>query len=350
MAYRANREAVFKEVDEKALIKQIADAKDYACQHMDELYAQFKAEAEKRGVHVHRAATAAEANDMIVRIAKENKVKKVVKSKSMTAEEIGLNTALEGNGLIVDETDLGEWIIQLRHEGPSHMVMPAIHLSRYQVADDFTKATGVKQDSDVQRLVKVARVQLRRKFIAADMGVSGCNFAVAENGAISTVTNEGNARMVLLVAFFLRKGFPRLSAVVKAPVADKVHAPKQVIKVKGGAGGVGVVLLPFKPVHFHVAAGSATAQIFGAAAGSSAECSPGVSSRPAARASAGTALAASSSRVWVSGVWVGTAKPGSETCCFITPIIPCRQCEKGASSRGGLQKVARCAPPVAPPA
>ena len=75
------------------------------------------------------------------------------------------------------------------------MVMPAIHLSRYQVADDFTKATGVKQDSDVQRLVKVARVQLRRKFIAADMGVSGCNFAVAENGAISTVTNEGNARM-----------------------------------------------------------------------------------------------------------------------------------------------------------
>lgn len=196
VAYRANREAVFKEVDEKALIKQIADAKDYACQHMDELYAQFKAEAEKRGVHVHRAATAAEANDMIVRIAKENKVKKVVKSKSMTAEEIGLNTALEGNGLIVDETDLGEWIIQLRHEGPSHMVMPAIHLSRYQVADDFTKATGVKQDSDVQRLVKVARVQLRRKFIAADMGVSGCNFAVAENGAISTVTNEGNARMV----------------------------------------------------------------------------------------------------------------------------------------------------------
>ena len=76
VAYRANREAVFKEVDEKALIKQIADAKDYACQHMDELYAQFKAEAEKRGVHVHRAATAEEANDLIVRIAKENKVKK----------------------------------------------------------------------------------------------------------------------------------------------------------------------------------------------------------------------------------------------------------------------------------
>ena len=76
------------------------------------------------------------------------------------------------------------------------MVMPAIHLSRYQVADDFTRVTGVQQDTDIQRLVKVARVQLRRKFIAGEMGISGCNFAVAENGAVSTVTNEGNARMV----------------------------------------------------------------------------------------------------------------------------------------------------------
>ena len=199
VAYRANREAIFKEVDEKALIKQIADAKDDACKHMDELYEQFRAEAEKRGVHVYRAADAKEANEIIARIAKENDVKKIVKSKSMTAEEIQLNPYLEKEGFIVDETDLGEWIIQLRHEGPSHMVMPAIHLSRYQVADDFTKVTGVKQDTDVQRLVKVARVQLRRKFLAADMGVSGCNFAVAECGAVSTVTNEGNARMVTTV-------------------------------------------------------------------------------------------------------------------------------------------------------
>ena len=149
VSYRANREAVFQEVDERGLIAQIAEAKDYACQHMEELYQQFKEQAEKRGVHVHRAATAKEANEIIARIAKENDVKRVVKSKSMTAEEIQLNPALEAEGLIVDETDLGEWIIQLRHEGPSHMVMPAIHLSRYQVADDFTKATGEKQDSDV---------------------------------------------------------------------------------------------------------------------------------------------------------------------------------------------------------
>ena len=142
VAYRANRAAVFKEVDEKGLIKKVADAKDYACQHMEELYAKFKAEAEKRGVHVHRAKDAADANRIIAEIGKQNNVKRIVKSKSMTAEEIHLNTALEKEGFIVDETDLGEWIIQLRHEGPSHMVMPAIHLSRYQVADDFTKVTG----------------------------------------------------------------------------------------------------------------------------------------------------------------------------------------------------------------
>ena len=157
VAYRANREAVFKEVDERGLIQQIADAKDDACKHMEELYEQFRRVAEERGVHVHRAATAEDANRIIASIARENNVKRVIKSKSMTAEEIQLNPYLEKEGFIVDETDLGEWIIQLRHEGPSHMVMPAIHLSRYQVADDFTKETGVKQDAeDIQRLVREA--------------------------------------------------------------------------------------------------------------------------------------------------------------------------------------------------
>ncbi|MBQ7738889.1 MAG: lactate utilization protein [Desulfovibrionaceae bacterium] len=133
--YRASREKIFQEVDERGLIKQIADNKDYACQHMNELYEQFKANAEKRGVHVHLAKDAAEARSIIAKIARQNGVKRIVKSKSMTAEEIELNPELIRQGFIVDETDLGEWIIQLRHEGPSHMVMPAIHLSRYQVAD-----------------------------------------------------------------------------------------------------------------------------------------------------------------------------------------------------------------------
>ena len=195
--YRASRDKVFEEIDGRGLIRQIADMKDDAARHVEELYARFKAEAEKRGVVVHRAADAAEACAIIARIAAENGVKSIVKSKSMTAEEIGLNAHLEKQGLDVCETDLGEWIIQLRGEGPSHMVMPAIHLSRRQVAEDFERVTGEKQDrEDVQRLVKVARRELRPKFLAADMGISGANFCIAETGSLAIVTNEGNGRLV----------------------------------------------------------------------------------------------------------------------------------------------------------
>ena len=195
--YRASRDKVFEEVDGRELIRRIADVKDAAAQHIEELYTQFKAEAEKRGVVVHRAADAAEAREIIAKIAAENGVKSIVKSKCMTSEEIGLNAHLRAQGLDVCETDLGEWIIQLRNEGPSHMVLPAIHLSRQQVAEDFERVTGEKQDrEDVQRLVKVARRELRPKFQAADMGISGANFCIAETGSIAIVTNEGNGRPV----------------------------------------------------------------------------------------------------------------------------------------------------------
>ena len=168
--YRESRDRAFSEIDGPALISAIAAAKDAAAHDMDALYARFKAEAESRGAVVHLAKTASEACSIIERIAAENGVKHIVKSKSMTAEEIGLNAHLGKAGLDVCETDLGEWIVQLRHEGPSHMVMPAIHLSRSQVADEFEKATGEKQDhEDVQRLVKVARRELRPKFFAAEI-------------------------------------------------------------------------------------------------------------------------------------------------------------------------------------
>ena len=195
--YRAGRDRVFSEVDERGLIRRIADVKDAAAQHTEELYARFKEESERRGAVVHRAKDAAEAREIIAAIAKENGVKSVVKSKSMTAEEIGLNAYLESEGVEVNETDLGEWIVQLRKERPSHMVMPAIHLSRGQVADEFEKATGREQDhEDVDKLVKTARTELRPKFHAADMGISGANFLIAETGAITIVTNEGNGRLV----------------------------------------------------------------------------------------------------------------------------------------------------------
>ncbi|EGY25664.1 cysteine-rich domain protein [Desulfovibrio sp. A2] len=195
-AYPVSRANAFRGLDEKAMIAEVADAKDAAARNMDGLFAQFKAEAEKRGVKVHMAKDAAEANEIIARIAKNANCKKIVKSKSMTAEETLLNHRLEEDGLDVIETDLGEWIIQLRHEGPTHMVMPAIHLSRYQVADLFSEVTKQKQEVDIQRLVKVARRELRQHFATADMGISGANFAIAESGTIGLVTNEGNARLV----------------------------------------------------------------------------------------------------------------------------------------------------------
>jgi iron-sulfur cluster protein len=196
VAYRAGRANAFKGMDVRGLIDEIACSKDNAAVHLDELYQEFKDKAEAAGVHVHLAKDAKAANAIIASIAKNANCKKIVKSKSMTAEETLLNHALEDEGLEVTETDLGEWIIQLRHEGPSHMVMPAIHLSRYQVGDLFTEVTGKKQDSEIEKLVKVARRELRQKYVEADMGISGANFAVAETGTIGLVTNEGNARLV----------------------------------------------------------------------------------------------------------------------------------------------------------
>ncbi|MDR2725632.1 MAG: LUD domain-containing protein, partial [Candidatus Adiutrix sp.] len=194
--YRASRTAIFQDVPEREIIAKIAAAKDASSKRMDELFGQFKEEAENRGAKVHFAKTAAEANEIIAGIARENKVKTIVKSKSMTAEETLLNHRLEKDGLSIAETDLGEWIIQLRNEPPSHMVMPAIHLPRDEVAEDFSRATNEKHAKDIGKLVKVSRRELRRKFIEADMGISGANFAVAETGTIAIVTNEGNGRLV----------------------------------------------------------------------------------------------------------------------------------------------------------
>ena len=196
IAYRVSRANAFKGMDVDGLIAEIARGKDDAMSRMDELLAQFTSKAQALGVTVHVANTAQEANEIIGRIAQKAGVKRIIKSKSMTAEETLLNHHLEDLDLEVTETDLGEWIIQLRHEGPTHMVMPAIHLSRNQVADLFSEVTGSKQEVDIQKLVKVARRELRRKFVEADMGISGGNFAIAETGTIALCTNEGNARLV----------------------------------------------------------------------------------------------------------------------------------------------------------
>lgn len=141
-SFRASRAGVFEGIDFEDLVNEIALGKDRAIPHMEELIQEFTGRAEAAGIKVHFAHTAFEANAIIAGIAKEGGVSKIVKGKSMTAEETFLNDHLEKEGYQVTETDLGEWIIQLRHEGPSHMVMPAIHLSRKEVADLFTKVTG----------------------------------------------------------------------------------------------------------------------------------------------------------------------------------------------------------------
>ena len=138
-AFKASRTKAFEGIDLDALIAEIAAGKDAAIPYLEELFAAFKARAEAAGIKVHVAHTAFEANSIIADIARANGVKKIVKGKSMTAEETFLNDHLEKDGFVVTETDLGEWIIQLRHEGPSHMVMPAIHLSRKEVAELFTQ-------------------------------------------------------------------------------------------------------------------------------------------------------------------------------------------------------------------
>ena len=195
-AYPAGRAKAFAQTDLQELIPTIAQIKDQAVQDLDELFDQFKARAEAAGVHVHLAATDREANEIISNIARDSRCRNIVKSKSMTAEETLLNHALEEKGLAVTETDLGEWIIQLRNEGPSHMVMPAIHLSREEVGRLFSQVTGTEQGTDIESLVKVARRELRQRFVDADMGISGANFAIAQSGSLGLVTNEGNARLV----------------------------------------------------------------------------------------------------------------------------------------------------------
>lgn len=147
------------------------------------------------GGQVHFAATAEEAVTICVQIATENQVRSVVKGKSMVTEEIGLNRGLEHAGIEVTETDLGEYIIQLAGEQPTHIVAPAIHKTRQQIGKLFSEKLGTPYTEDPPTLTWDARKALREKFLTADMGISGCNLACAETGHITTVSNEGNIRM-----------------------------------------------------------------------------------------------------------------------------------------------------------
>ena len=195
-AYKVNRAKAYAAIDFEALRGQIAERKAYAAAHLDELVSCFTENATARGAKVFRANSPQQAKEYILQVARDNGVRTVVKSKSMASEEIHLNAALEADGITASETDLGEWIIQLAGQRPSHMVMPAIHMTKEEVSELFSKAVEERLTADIPRLVGVARDALRPKFLAADMGISGGNIAVAETGSIVLVTNEGNARLV----------------------------------------------------------------------------------------------------------------------------------------------------------
>ena len=169
--------------------------KDETLLHLDKYLEEFTANAEKAGARIHWARDAAEANTIVKDLARERGARLVVKSKSMTTEEIHLNAALEAEGIEALETDLGEFIIQLAGETPSHIIAPAIHKTRYQIAELFVEKLGIAPTDDIPTLTITARRVLREKFGAADIGISGVNFGVAETGTILILENEGNIRL-----------------------------------------------------------------------------------------------------------------------------------------------------------
>ena len=164
--------------------------KEHALAHLDRYLVQLEESVLRHGGHVHWAATAEDARQIILDVADETGCKRIVKSKSMTTEEVHLNPALEAAGLEVTETDFGEFIIQLAGERPSHLVAPAVHHTRESIARILSKHTGEELPDEPAPLAKTGRRLLREKFARADMGITGANFAVAETGTVVLISNE----------------------------------------------------------------------------------------------------------------------------------------------------------------
>ncbi len=204
-SWRASRDTVFasEEADYGSdysfahMRSTLREAKDYAIEHQVELIAQFKAQAEAAGAIIYEARTAEDANRYIYELCQRKGIDLVVKSKTMVSEETELNHYLEARGIKPVETDLGEWVAQLAHERPSHMVMPIIHKTRQQVGEILTEALGREiSREDVAEQVAVIRVEHRKSFLNAGMGISGANALIAESGSVMMLTNEGNGRLV----------------------------------------------------------------------------------------------------------------------------------------------------------
>lgn len=168
----------------------------HTIEYLDYYLNQFADNVAKSGGHVYFCSEAQDAVKTFMTIAEQNKAKLVAKGKSMVSEEIHLNQHLEQVGIEAIETDLGEYILQLAKETPSHLIIPAIHKNKQQIADLFTEESGQSFEPETKQLAGYARARLRNYFLEADIGLTGCNFGVAESGSIALVSNEGNGRMV----------------------------------------------------------------------------------------------------------------------------------------------------------
>jgi L-lactate dehydrogenase complex protein LldF len=194
---RADRVA---ELDNFTAIRDAAaEIRDRALAHLDSYLVEFERNATARGTIVHWAETTGDVNRIVCELAARYGVRKIVKSKSMVSEECALNDALEAAGFEVVETDLGEYILQLSKEPPSHIVAPVVHKTRDEVSDLFERRHGRPRTSVIAELTREAREILRPHFLSAEMGITGANFFIAETGSTLIVTNEGNGRMVTSV-------------------------------------------------------------------------------------------------------------------------------------------------------
>jgi L-lactate dehydrogenase complex protein LldF len=181
--------------DYQELRTQANAVKQHAIDNLDHYLELFERNVTARGGRVVYCKDGTEVSDFILALARERGAHLIVKSKSMTTEEVDLNERLEHHGLESVETDLGEYILQLAHQRPYHIVAPALHMTRYDVAEVFTRRLHVPNEIVIEKQTALARSVLRQKFLAADIGISGANFLVADSGAVVIVENEGNARL-----------------------------------------------------------------------------------------------------------------------------------------------------------
>ena len=198
---QAKRRTQFPDQQELASLRELgASIRRYSLAHLPRLLEQLEANLKAKGVQVHWAQNGEEANAIALGIAQRAKAQRIVKGKSMVSEEIEFNHAMQAAGIEAFESDMGEYIVQLANEKPSHIIMPAIHKTKQEIAALFAKEIpGVAYTEDVDALIQIGRRVLRRKFLDADIGLSGVNFAVAETGSLCLIENEGNGRMCTTV-------------------------------------------------------------------------------------------------------------------------------------------------------